>query len=134
MTHVSKNDLPRAVRQEIDRQFLHLSSGNEAKANFFEELLTDTERLMLAKRLATIFMLIEEQSYYRIEQVLGVSVSTSKRLHQLLIGGAFTSIERLAARKKEREKILANIDLIMRAGLPPRAYVIKRKIYLKRQI
>lgn len=127
MAQISKQPLPKETEQRINAQlFSLLRSGNRA-SSLFEEILTDTERLMLAKRIATILMLIDEHSYHRIRQTLGVSSSTSKRLHRLLDSGVFLSLERVAAQKREREQIIENIGVMLRAGLPPRAYVIKKR-------
>ncbi len=93
----------------------------------FDEMLTDVERLMLAKRLATLLMLADEQSYYRIQQSLGVSVSTSKRLHGLLVRGAFPSVEKLLRDKRRRTELIQSIEKVVRGGLPPRAYIIKKR-------
>lgn len=126
MAHVSQNPLPKETSRRLDAQlFGLLGSGKKAK-RVFEEILSDTERLMLAKRIATIFMLIDEQSYYRIEQALGVSSSTSKRLHRMLLGGAFSSLEKMVADKRQREQVIEDIGYVLRVGLPPRAYVIKK--------
>ena len=91
MAHVGKETLKPSIRSEIEDQFVLLISQHEngTGSKLLCELLTETEHLMLAKRLATILMLAEDFSYYRIYVTLGVSVSTSKRLHQQLIGGAF---------------------------------------------
>jgi len=129
MPHLSNNPLPKQTRVEIEKELIALlfQSNTKGAKTLFTELLTETEVLMLAKRLATLLMLIDEQSYYRIEQLLGVSSSTSKRLHRMLVGGAFESLERKIERAKEKEELSRKIGLILRGGLPPRAYTIKKR-------
>ncbi len=126
MAFVSKKPLSKETLQAIKKQFLQLSGGQKSKETL-AELLTDTEFLMLAKRMATILMLIDGYSYYRIQQALGVSVSTSKRLHSLLIGGSFTHLEKITSNKKRRTEIESYIGLILRGGLPQYGYVIKKR-------
>ncbi len=127
MAQVSSRVLEKETQRRIDRQLLTFLKSGSQSADIFGELLTDTERLMLAKRLATILLLIDEQSYYRIEQSLGISTSTSKRLHSLLISGAFSSLERLMKRKRDRKELIEDIARIISLGLPPYAYVIKKR-------
>ena len=129
MAYLSKQPIPKQVREEIEKDLLGLffSSNSAVAKALFSEVLTETEQLMLAKRVATILMLIDEQSYYRIEQLLGVSSSTSKRLHKLLIGGAFSSLEKKVERIKDRDELSRKVGILLRGGLPPRAYVIKKR-------
>jgi uncharacterized protein YerC len=128
MAHVSKQDLPKEVRKQIEEQLVQVFFGRKhTTTGVFEELVTEVETIMLAKRLAAILMLINEQSYYRIQQALGMSTSTSKRLHKMLMGGSFSALERRASDKKGREELFAKIEMLLRAGLPPRAYIIKKR-------
>jgi uncharacterized protein YerC len=129
MPHISKKELEPYVREEIEAQLLRAFSNVQKKESqeVLEELLTETERLMIAKRLATIRMLQKDYSYYRIEQSLGISVSTSKRLHEQLLAGTFPTIEKQASRSREQAALLKTIETILRAGLPPRAYVYRKK-------
>ena len=129
MPHLSKHDIPKQTRKKIEGELLSLlfSTDSHTAKSLFIEVITETEQLMLAKRVATILMLIDEQSYYRIQQLLGVSVSTSKRIHKLLVSGAFPAIEKKVTKNMEREELSRKIGLFLRGGLPPRAYVIKKR-------
>ncbi len=134
MAHVSKHALSARIQRDIEAQTATLLFASERKISraLFSELLTDVERLMLAKRLATLLMLEDEQSYYRIQQTLGVSVSTCKRLHQLLTNGAFPALEKITAKKRATHKTMSEVENILLAGLPPRSYVIKKRKNPKR--
>lgn len=129
MAQISKHALNPQIRRRIEKQASQILFAFDRSLSraVFEELLTDIERVMLAKRLATILMLADEQSYYRIHQSLGVSVSTSKRLHGLLVRGAFPAIEKLLRSKRERAEFVQSVEEILQCGLPPRAYVIKKR-------
>ena len=128
MAQVGKKPLPHKTRERIERELIRISCfTGKRRGQLLKELLTETEHLMLAKRLAAILMLIDEQSYYRVEQALGMSTSTTKRLHSLLIGGSFKEVEQLARDKRERERLLEDVGVLLRGGLPPYAYVIKKR-------
>ena len=129
MAYLSKNPIPKLTRERIENELVSLlfSVNSKSGRTLFSEVLTKTELLMLAKRVTTILMLIDEQSYYRIQQVLGVSSSTSKRLHRLLMEGVFESLEKYVAQRKNREDLSRKISLIIRGGLPPKTYVIKKR-------
>ncbi len=129
MAQVGKQELRSLTRKAIAQQMNQalFAADRSLSRELFDELITDVEQLMFAKRLATILMLADEQSYYRVQQSLGVSPSTSKRLHGLLIRGAFPSIERLLEDKRKRAELIQSVEQILQAGLPPRAYVIKRR-------
>ncbi|MBP7741373.1 MAG: helix-turn-helix domain-containing protein [Candidatus Pacebacteria bacterium] len=117
MPHVSTKKLDTQVSKQIATQLVQVLTKRGSK--ILTEVLTETEHLMLAKRLAIILMLNESFSYYRIGQVLGVSTSTIKRLHAQLLQGDFQSLERLSASKKEREMLWKTLESILRAGMLP---------------
>ena len=129
MANVGARKLDRDVVEVISRQLLESFAGSNR--NFAKtvvlELLGEEERRMLAKRLAAVCMLIDEQSYYRIHQVLGMSTSTIKTLHKHLLAGNYAQLEKQLLHKKERANLRAQVGLLLRGGLPPRAYVIKKR-------
>lgn len=81
-----------------------------------ESLLTPTETLMLAKRLAMIVMLDRGDSTYRVSKSLGVSVSSVCRFQHMLDAGLFKPILR-SIRKKHRST-LDILELLLAAGMP----------------
>jgi len=84
MVHVSKNKLKPNVSRDIARQFISTISSLDRKAAeiFFNDFFTPSERLMFAKRLATLYLLRNGASMYRISQVLKVSTSTIGSLNE----------------------------------------------------
>lgn len=79
MAQVSKRFLSKEVEERILDLFgasLSVLSSKEEVAKFLNDLLTPTEKIMLAKRLATVFMLMKNYDYKEINQVLKVSDPT----------------------------------------------------------
>ncbi len=91
MPHVSKRKISNAARKDLDGHLLSFLDEADARTRqrIFKELLTKTERLMIAKRLAMIILLEEDNSLYQIENTLAVSPSTAARFSQSLDGGAY---------------------------------------------
>ncbi|MCW9054580.1 MAG: helix-turn-helix domain-containing protein [Candidatus Pacebacteria bacterium] len=85
MPHVSKKDIDERITQKLDQHFTHLlrNSGSRTRVDIFNELLTETERTMLAKRLGMLLLIRKGYSSYKISQVLGVSPSTAERFSLL---------------------------------------------------
>lgn len=87
MPHVSHKKLNKKIYKKIGNQFvefvLELRSSKDTK-NFLTNLLTRTERIMLAKRLAVICMLIRGYSFEVIQQILQVSPSTVDRFWKII--------------------------------------------------
>jgi TrpR-related protein YerC/YecD len=76
---VSPKSLNSKVAQTIKEQFLtvlcDLRNKNELKA-FFEDFFTETEQIVLIKRLAIADMLKKGRSYEEIKKLLNVSSAT----------------------------------------------------------
>ncbi|HVF69463.1 MAG TPA: Trp family transcriptional regulator [Xanthomonadales bacterium] len=87
MPHVSKHKLDKKVEDELsDTLDLILSklSNKESVRHFLLSLLTPTERVMLAKRLAIIILLKEEVPQSHVAQTLHVTRITVSRLQFFL--------------------------------------------------
>jgi len=93
---------------------------------FLNDVLTSTERLMIAKRLATIVMLCREYSGYKIHTVLKVSPSTVARLKTRLEEGAFPYLAKLfrgpqqTRHEKEAGDFWDALYAFILMGMPPR--------------
>ena len=111
MTRVSR--IP--INQEAMNVFLDdfwsavalIESKSEAKGFFFD-LLTHTERRMLAKRLQIALMLLEGEDYQAIRDILKVSDNTIAKINNWLNTGASGLIKiskrLLEIREKKLEK------------------------------
>lgn len=117
MSHVSKRKLHKNEERRIVTAFMDAmfnTNVKRGKARAFA-ILTPTERVMLAKRLAIIMMLEENHSYYRITQTLNVSVSTVARIDRQRETGIFDPLCRIFNRNLG---LLDFLELFLAAGMP----------------
>jgi len=120
MPHVSKEQLEEKIFLRIYKQFTDsVSSQSHKKQSVLSDLLTKTEKVMFAKRLSVIFMLLEGASFYNIKEVLNVSTSTSFRLRNDIDKGVYSNIENLLRTKQKKKDFWEALEVIVRAGMPP---------------
>ncbi len=81
------------------------------------DLLTPTERIMLAKRLAIILMLENGYSFSAIERTLKVTRQTIVRFWKMAKLGKFSYLKQSKIKKVSFWK---DFEKILQAGLPPR--------------
>ncbi len=123
MPHVSKRKLDPRTFNKIFDQLIGLLKHAQDKKKFLpvlEELLTDTEKIMLAKRLAIILLLFGEIPQHRISEALLISPTTVLKFSLQIENGKFNSIKNISIREKiDLEKV---VWLLLTAGgiLPPR--------------
>ena len=79
MTQISKKPLDKGIEKQIFDQFwISLSKVNNAQesSDFFSDLLTETEKLMLAKRFTVAILIIRGRSPTQIRNIIHVSFAT----------------------------------------------------------
>jgi len=121
MTRVSKRKLKKEVRKSIDDKFVKtLSSlgGGGAVQFFLNELFTPTERTMFTKRLVALLMLAQGISPYRVWKLLKMSPQTTARMSTDMDAGRYPEIMALVKKKKDRERLWADLEVIIRFGMP----------------
>ena len=92
MTHVSQKRVKRKTAKLLEERFVRFILGlkNSKQGELLlKEILTPTERTMLAKRVSIIYMLERGYSFYRIQKILKVSTSTILRFWKQKQSGAF---------------------------------------------
>lgn len=127
MPHVSRKRLKKKTFARINEHFVNtagnLGSSQEMK-KFLNEVLTRTERTMLSKRLALIFMLKKGYSFMAIRNTLKVSPSTVTRIWKKLKLGSFSYISSKIPKKVSTNKLKndfwKDLESILTLGLPPR--------------
>lgn len=126
MVHLNKNKL---TKSQEDQLFTQLGSflgklDKPSTQTCLKELLGKEERMMLAKRLATIILLLEAYSEYKISRILKLSPSTVNKVSENLKLGNYNSIlQALGKSKVNYALILETIDSILHLGgiLPHRS-------------
>ncbi len=92
MPHISKHAVAEKVVQELENRVVAFISntGSKTRNNIFKEILTKTERFMIAKRLAMIYLIQKGTPTHTISEMLKVSPSTVARFENKLEHGYFT--------------------------------------------
>lgn len=127
MPHVSRKRLKKEIATELADQFLTFLSLAQTKKEariLANELLSQTERVMLAKRLAIVVLLVRGYSFTQIEEALGVTRQTVIRVWKDMKIGKYDKIARYAREHTGHFKKEAFMDALIRMihfGMPPRA-------------
>ena len=91
MSKVIPNKLSIKKRKELKRllfiKITKLKNIQEVK-DFFEDLLTESEFVMIIRRLEIAKLLLDELPYWQIRQELGVGYDTIKLVRNKLVNGA----------------------------------------------
>jgi uncharacterized protein YerC len=126
MVRISKRKLSDAVKESIGEQLLlsivHARSRKDAHA-LLSELLGSEERIVLAKRFATVAMLMRGYSIGQIEDMLKISPDTINRIWKDIQKGRYQRVIRYTKnnpRKFEGDSFLDMLEKLLQAGLPPR--------------
>lgn len=125
MTQVSKRYLDKKVEDRIlDLFWTSLSSlsTKEKVAIFLEDLLSSTEKIMLAKRLAIAFMILKGYDYPIINNRLKVSDQTIWIVKMNLAhkGKGYKAVIEHIMDKEKWEKFWQDLDHFFEEILPPR--------------
>ncbi|MFA6520626.1 MAG: Trp family transcriptional regulator [Candidatus Paceibacterota bacterium] len=122
MPHVSSKKLKQEILNKLYKEFGQAfeKSARRSKAGLFlGDILTKTEKVMLAKRFAVIYLLSQEVPVSYIAESLGMSYSTIFRMSLKYDIGKYSAI--LRAIRQEKSDLWGILEKILRAGLPPRA-------------
>ena len=121
MPHVSRHVPEKKIADKIYTELLnHITAKGSEKdrALLCSDLLTPTERIMLAKRLAIICMLGEGYPFEEIQEVLRVSPSTVGRLWSAMQNGKYTQIIRIIRKRKLSNSIVGFIETLLSIPRP----------------
>lgn len=109
MPHVSKKKLDPRVSKQIFYFFKAIMADLETEgevAAFLNSLLTRTEELMLAKRLAAVVLLLEDVPESKITETLKTTYATVEKMRWMLdrkLSGYQIGLKKLKQRKNWRE-------------------------------
>ena len=112
MTQVSKYPISKKVADRIFEVFLktlvEIKSNKEAD-EFISDLLTPTEKIMLAKRLAIAFLLEKGYDYRTIQKIIRVSAPTITSVNTARKYGS-EGYKKLVAKIIREEKLISFFD------------------------
>lgn len=114
MSQVSKNNLESVIQKELFDQLYYIlsqfSDSSDAQS-FLSELLTKTERVMVAKRLGIAVLLTKGYTYRNIRQVLKVSFPTIRSVQFWLDHGS-GAYRKVIEKIGKREKLTAFLEKV----------------------
>lgn len=123
MPHVSKIKIGDERLKEIFDSFTkticRLNNKKSAK-KFIQSLLSETEEVMLSKRLAAIYLFFDGKSEYYVAESLGISSSTAARIHKNARTGHYDYLVNFFENKNKSGEFGDTLYKILTLGLPPR--------------
>jgi uncharacterized protein YerC len=122
MTNV-KHTLTPKDKARLTQQLAGMFTANKDKnIALFNSLYTPAEQILSIKRLATIVMLHEGYTTYRVAQALDMSHATVLRHQRRLKRGEYDVIVSFISKKQfDRDTFWRVLETLLRAGLPPMA-------------
>jgi len=138
MSQVSKVKLDKELESELYKQFwysLGKINNSQKSADFFSDILTDTERLMLAKRFAAAILIIRGKSPTEIRSTIRLAYSTIGSISSWIKNAkpATKNILESLSKEKNLDSIFDKIDEILEV-IPPRRHSDWKEEYTKRNV
>ncbi|OGF63456.1 hypothetical protein A2926_00840 [Candidatus Giovannonibacteria bacterium RIFCSPLOWO2_01_FULL_44_40] len=124
MPHVSRKKLKKKVFVKIGEQLADRICKTSSPAEirwFLNEILTRTEQIMLAKRLAIILMLRKRYSFRTIQKTLKVTPQTVLRFWRKTKKPSFQVIVNKISEDKGWGNFLEWLEAFLLVGMPPRS-------------
>jgi len=122
MVNVSKQKVKKDVLEQINNRLVNVIARletNISTKNFLNDLLSESEKIVLAKRLSVIFMLYEKISWYRIHKVLNVSKATVRKIARDIEFEEYESILKIVKQRKNRITFWDGMEIVLKCGMPP---------------
>ncbi|KKQ21491.1 MAG: hypothetical protein US45_C0007G0008 [Candidatus Nomurabacteria bacterium GW2011_GWA1_37_20] len=122
MPHISSKKLKKENLQKLYDEFngaLEKSAKKSWIKFFLNDFLTQTEKIMLAKRFAVIYLLSKDVPTSYISESLCMSPTTIFRMSLKYEIGRYSFL--LKTIESENKNIWKILEKILRAGMPPRA-------------
>lgn len=128
MVNISKKKVKKEIFDKISNRFIKYVidlNGVKKTEQFFSELLSEKERIMLIKRFAIILLLDRGYSFSVIKKSLKVSSSTVTKLQKKRKAGDFKSFTSYVYRGKnspqgsKNNAFVAYLEKILEDGLLP---------------
>ncbi len=137
MVQVSRKILDKELEKELFEQ-LWLSLGkintSTKASDFYSDLLSQTEQLMLAKRIATAILITRGRNMTEVRRSLNVSFSTVTNVNSWVKNSKPETTKILDGISKEKgwEKLFDKIDELLEI-IPPRRHSDWKKEYAEKR-
>lgn len=140
MAQVSKYPLPKEVEERMFDVFWQTIANLTTKQSvkkFLYDLLSPTEKTMLAKRLGIAILLLKGYDYRSISEILKVSTATIMLINNWLKteGDGYKTAIKKILKKEKQEEFWDNLEEKLMEIFPPRygtQWKGKRKDYYER--
>ena len=125
MTQISKYPLSKEIEERVYEVLMESIAAANSKTtvhNLLNDLLSPTERLMIAKRLSIALLLLKKYDQRLISRWLKVSLTTVSKVSLALQSGrgGYQSVIGSILRKEELKEFLNKIDDAIAEMFPPR--------------
>lgn len=121
MVHLSKQPLKVKFSKKIFKQLTKLTalSNKDNSTLFLEGLLTPSEQIMIAKRLAAVILLHGGRTPYEVALLLHMSQSTIGIMKEQYDAGQYAGVLALVGKsKKEKDEFMEFVGMLSRGGMP----------------
>ncbi len=124
MTQVSRMPLRKEIEARVYEVLLESIAAARTRqtvGKLLEDLLSPTERLMLAKRLSIALLLIKKYDQRTIARVLKVGLETVSKVSRTLQSnrGGYLAVASSIIHRERLKEVLEKIDDTMADGMPP---------------
>ncbi|NDK10381.1 hypothetical protein GW846_06430, partial [Candidatus Gracilibacteria bacterium] len=112
MTRISKKPVNEKLLSKIYKLFYEVFSRYEGQEDFFsiiDDILSPTEKIMLSKRLAMIYLLIKKVDYRDITETLKVS-SATVTFYSSMFYKKDSKVVNIISNMLKKEKVLYYLD------------------------
>ena len=122
MVNISKVKIDKQIYTKIYNQFISalINLNKQKSISLIDDLLTEPEKIMLVKRLATMVMLKEGLSNSTIRNSLKISPSTVTRISKIVNEKQSNFIENLFVDREARIKFIRKLLILRHELLPTR--------------
>ena len=123
MVNISKKKLDEKTAKEIHarlfKTMFNLKNPKDMRV-LVEEFFTPAEQVLFAKRLAALLLLAEHIPPYRVSRLLKLSSATTARFAREIEQEKHTHIGQIIKKKKDRDVFWAELEVMLRFGMPER--------------
>lgn len=128
MPHISKQKISEKIQHEFEKRLVSLitDASSRTRRNVLRELLTKTERLMIAKRLALLFLIHQNTPTHTISALLGMSPSTVARFETKAERGVYKKMRAWFTRYKTIGYVTKLLEDLARVPLTARRISLAR--------